>query len=591
MKKALLNIAFAGIVLLLALPGIQMMTGLFREKPLNGAFTLAEKPAFTVESWMDGNFQSEAEQYMKDRAGFRNFLVRLQNEVTYSLFNEAHAEGAVVGKAGQLYEYDYIRAWLAEDYPGDSFADKKLIRLKYMQEYLKREKGIDLVLVFEPGKASFYPEFIPDQYVKQKSGLSSYERFRDKAKEYGVDFIDFQQYFLELKQNSQYPLFPKYGTHWSVYGMHFAADSLLRFIEQRRGIHLTRATVGSVQYSTLPLETDDDVLKTMNTLIRRHDVTLAYPRYSFDTIHPGYKPMILAVADSYYWNIFNTDIPKYVFANQAYWYFNSQVYPDYYLDKTTTKDLNLKKEVEKQQVIFLMVTERFVHKFDWKLIDQLCDIYAPPYFKDPVYQNINNIMQVEDWYNDIIDKSIKKKKPLEETLIAEGKFLYKDQDTAAFMLDYGVEYYEDIISADSNWMSAVREKARMKNISDKEMLQTDAKFMFGQRYPEIFAISEKLHSEEDRLTSNADSLARIMQYSKTHYLDPERYIRHRAWENYKAGELAGTREAILRTPHWLEQVKQKAAKKGISLDEMIREDAIYIYNRKLKSAGVLPIDN
>ena len=64
-------------------------------------------------------------------------------------------------KTQTALEYDYIRSWLAIDYPGDSFIEKKLQRTKYVQEYLKREKGIDLVIVFEPGKASFYPEYIP----------------------------------------------------------------------------------------------------------------------------------------------------------------------------------------------------------------------------------------------------------------------------------------------------------------------------------------------------------------------------------------------------------------------------------------------
>ena len=49
--------------------------------------------------------------------------------------------------------------------PGNPSSPKKLNRAKYVQEYLKKEKGIDLVIVFEPGKASFYPEFISGNYT------------------------------------------------------------------------------------------------------------------------------------------------------------------------------------------------------------------------------------------------------------------------------------------------------------------------------------------------------------------------------------------------------------------------------------------
>jgi hypothetical protein len=591
MKKAMLNIAFLCIILLLALPGFQMLSVLFREKPLNGAFTLAEKPAFSKKSWMDGSFQAEEENYLKDHTGFRNFLVRLQNQVDYSLFNQAHAEGVVIGKDGQLYEYDYIRSWLAIDYPGDSFAEKKLLRLKYIQEYLKKEKGIDLVLVFEPGKASFYPEYIPEEYALKKSGPSTYDYFRKKAEELKIDFIDFQQYFLDLKQKSEYPLFPCYGTHWSIYGMQFAADSLLNFIECRRGIRLTDVNVSSLQVSKTSRGTDDDVLKTMNTLFRRRNETLAYPQLAFDTLNPGYKPMVLAVADSYYWNIFNSDIPKYVFANQAYWYFNSLVYPDYYYKPTYTKDLDFQKEIEKQQVIFLMVTERFVYKFDWRFIDQIFDLYAEKWLKDPVYERINGIMQVESWFDDILKKSQEKHQSLEEALTNEAKYLYYKDTLLGYLIDYGPEQYEITISQDSAWNQYVIDEATKKNVSYNEMLRGNAEFVFKKDHPLQYDIYAGLNKIEIKLISDPDSLAKMHKLAASRYWDFKCYLRKKAWGIYKESEITKTRNAIMHDAKWLGDVKEKAMKNRISLDEMIRLDAIYVYNQKLKNAGLQPIIN
>ncbi len=40
-----------------------------------------------------------------------------------------------------------------------------------------------------------------------------------------------------------------------------------------------------------------------------------------------------------------------------------------------------------------MITERFLYKFDWTFIDQLYALYTPAWLKDPVYDNINKIMQ------------------------------------------------------------------------------------------------------------------------------------------------------------------------------------------------------
>jgi len=582
MKKFGLHIAFVFMMLLMALPAVQMRFHLFKEKPLNGAFILSDKPSFNIEKWNSGRFQGQVESYLKDYTGFRNFMIRLQNQLDFSLFRQANAEGAVVGKHKQLFEYDYIRSWLAIDFPGESFLEKKLQRTKYVQEYLKRKKGIDLVVVFEPGKASFYPEYLPSRYSHKKEGLSTYDRYLKKAGELDIDFIDLHQYFLQLKANSEYPLFPRYGTHWSVYGMQYAADSILRLIEGRRNLTLTEVRVDSMNISSEPWDTDDDVLKTMNLLLPLKGEKLAYPVYSFDTAHPGDKPMVLVVADSYYWNIFNSRIPKYLFANEAFWYFNTLVYPDNYIRPAYTKDLDLRQEVEKQQVIFLMVTERFLHKLDWTFIDKLYTLYTPGWLKDPVYDKINDIMQVDSWYEDIIVKAALKHTTLEEALVAEGKFMFYQDDTAGYMINYGPEHFRQIIANDTGWMTHICQKADKRNISPDEMLNSDALYIFEQAFPGLFKLNRGMATVEERLNSDPGVLDSLKLEAATFHWDPASFIRIKAWQIYEEEEIRKSCHAIRNDPSWLESVRQKALKKGISPEEMIRLDAEYMWQEKLK---------
>jgi hypothetical protein len=587
MRKIGLNIAFGFIIFLMVLPALQMQLGLFNEKPLDGAFNLSEKPTFTKEKWYKGEFQGQVESYFKDHSGFRSFLVRLQNQVDFSLFRKANAEGAVVGKSKQLYEYDYVRSWLAIDYPGDSFVEKKLQRTKFVQEYLKREKNIDLVVVFEPGKASFYPEYLPSSYTRKKTGLSTYERYLQKAKETGIDFIDLQNYFMSLKEDSEYPLFPRYGTHWSVYGMQFAADSLLRFIERRVNNPLTDFPLTSVRVDSLitsakPFDTDDDVLKTMNLLLPLKGETLAYPKLSFDTAHPGYKPMVLVVADSYYWNIFNSRTPKYVFKNEAFWYFNSLVYPDHYIKPTYTKDLDFRSEIEKQRVIFVMVTERFVHKFDWRFIDQIYSLYTPDYLKDPVYDKINDIMQVAPWYADVIKKADKKGLSLEDALIEDGKYLFLKDDTLGYMVNYGPEHFSNIISNDPKWMGYIRQKAKERQVSTEEMLMSDALYIFRQDFPGLYELNRSMEKIKDSIYSNPALLETIKDEADRFRFDHATYIRIKAWQIFRETEINKTVNAILSDPPWLKDVERKAKEKGVTLEEMARLDAEYLWEQRLK---------
>jgi hypothetical protein len=582
MKKKGLYIVFIIMIVLLASPAIQMRLRLFREKPLNGAFHLSENPAFDKEKWISGEFQGQVENYLKDHAGFKNFLIRLQNQVDLVFFRKAHAEGAVVGKNMQLFEYDYIRSWLALDYPGDSFVQKKLQRTRFLQEYLKSEKGIDLVIVFEPGKASFYQEYIPRQFSGLKKGASTYEQYRTIAMGSGVEFIDFHQYFLQLKEKSEFPLYPRYGTHWSVYGMWYCTDSLLRFIEDRRKINLTDVSVDSVLISSEPFDTDDDILKTMNLLFPPGGQKLAYPSLSFDTANPGDKPMVLVIADSYYWNIFNTRVPKHLFANEAFWYFNSLVYPDHYVKPAYTSDLDLKTEVEKQDIIFLMVTERFIHKFDWRFIDQLYSLYAPEWLRDPVYEKINDIMQVETWYQRMIDKSSEKKTSLEDILITEGRYLFQREDTIAYLVHYGPWHYSRIIENDTGWMAYVEEKALKEKVSLEQMLNSHALFAFMKEYPEPYKLNRGMTAMEEWIYSDHAMLSKLTHEAGGYGFDQAAFIRIKAWQLFRDEEIGRTCQAIRNDAAWLEIVKEKARDNNIPLDEMIRMDAEYMWKVRVK---------
>jgi len=581
MKKTGLHIAFFILILLMILPAIQKRFHFFNERPLNGAFILSEKPEFNKRKWYSGEFQGQVENYLKDHIGSRNFLVRLQNQVDFAFYRQANAQGAIIGKKKQLFEYDYIRSWLALDYPGDSYVEKKLQRTKYIQDYLKREKCIDLVIVFEPGKASFYPEYIPSRFSDKKKGSSTYELYRKKAMELDIDFVDLQHYFLDLKGKTDYPIYPQYGTHWSVYGMWHAADSLLNLIEDRRKINLTEVRVDSLSISSEPFDTDDDVLKTMNLLCSPKGEKLAYPELSFDTANPGQKPMVLVVADSYYWNIFNARIPKYLFANQAFWYFNTLVYPDHYLKPTYTRDLDLQAEIEKQDIIFLMVTERFVHKFDWRFIDQLYDLYAPDWLRDPVYEKINDIMQVESWYEKMIEKAMENDNPLEDALITEGKYLFLEDDTLAYMVNFGPEHFSRIIENDTGWMAYVKDKAKQENVPVKQMLHSNALYTFSQDYPAIYELNRGMTAMEKWIYSDQEILDDLKKQADSFRFDPGLFIRIKAWQLYRDEEIRKSILAIRDDQEWLEAVKQKAMEKDIPLDEMIRLDAEYMWEMKL----------
>ena len=86
------------------------------------------------------------------------------------------------------------------DYIGEKNIDKKIRMLKFLQEHLKKEQDIDLIFVFEPGKGSFYSEYIPDRYFIDAKKETNYKTFFQKAVDYDLQFIDFNSYFMSIKR-------------------------------------------------------------------------------------------------------------------------------------------------------------------------------------------------------------------------------------------------------------------------------------------------------------------------------------------------------------------------------------------------------
>ena len=123
LKKGL----FYFIIGLLLIPIIQQQTKLIRIGELKGAFTKFESHPLSLKTWLNGSYAKNQEKYLNQNFGFRNLFVRLYNQFQYTIFNEAKANGVIIGKDGYLYEENYILAHLGTDFIGEQ---KRLGKVK-----------------------------------------------------------------------------------------------------------------------------------------------------------------------------------------------------------------------------------------------------------------------------------------------------------------------------------------------------------------------------------------------------------------------------------------------------------------------------
>lgn len=368
-KKTTLLFALIGVLLLL--PLIQQLTGFVKVKPLFGAITEGQKPIFDFNRWMEGDYQKEMESYLNEKFGFRNYFIRLNNQVAYSLYQKAKANGVIIGKENYLYELSYINAYYGRDFVGRDSINSVLNKVAYLQEHLAK-KNITLMLVLNPGKVSYYPQYIPDSLVGTKS-ITNYEYYAQKAKSINLNVLDLRSYFILNKSTFPYPLFPKCGIHWSTYCEILAKDTLMKYIGALRKTAVPEIIMDSISLDKGTRNRDADIKDGMNLLMGPDCGELAYPNYHILEKNRT-KFTSLVVADSFYWGIYgNLDVAQ-LFKNNQFWFYYYELYnPEWGLKYPG--DIDLKKEIEKQDIIIIMATESTLPRLGWGFIEAAYSLY------------------------------------------------------------------------------------------------------------------------------------------------------------------------------------------------------------------------
>ncbi len=584
------KILFSLLMCILILPALQKLYPFFRIKPLNGAFHYLQKPAFTWTGWLSGSYQGDYTDYIEQHIGFRNSLVRLNNQIDFSLFRKTHAEGIVVGKNDGLYEYDYIRAYMGWDFIGERTWDKKMNRFKFLQEYLKSTRNIDLILVLEPSKARIEPEYLPEQYRYSKRTLTNYDYILHKANELGIRYLDLNHFFSMIKDTCRFPLYPAYGVHWSTYGMSLAVDTLEKYMERLRSMDMPDIYTLKLELSDSLKYTDYDAAKPLNLILELPHGPMAYPVLGFEKNPHKTKPRVLIVGDSYYWNIDITGLPEALFTNYNFWYFNALVYPTTTGDTTYARNLDIKAEIEKRDVILLMVTDRFLYKYDWGFIDRAFEAFTPELEPDRLYNYENGVRLNIGFFDSLAYEANARHQSLEDLVRKEADYQFMTSETDNYLEIHGPEYFERIIRQDTGWMNAVKRKAELKNIPVDSMVYSDADYMFHKDKPDIRDKFMAVKQYEHMIRSDSMAMAEVRQKAASYYLTTDEMVRQEALKRYNEeitheGMVKDLKyyETIIRNDEtWLKSVKEKALKQGLSLDEMIRRDALWMYEQEKK---------
>jgi hypothetical protein len=341
------------------LPLAQFSTNFFEEKKLDGYIIEHDKPRFEWKEWFNNSYQNQYDKYFNQKFGFRNFFVRSHNQLDYSLFNQLHANGVVVGKDDYLYEKNYIKSYMGTDYIGEKEIKAKINEIKSIYQFLKAN-NTDLLLIIAPGKGYFYPEYIPEDMMQER-GPTNYEGYVEELSKTNIPYIDFNHLFLEMKDTSSIILYPKTGIHWSQASIALVMDSIIRKTE-----YILGADLPDLSYSYNPLEEaekiDRDIEKGLNLF---HPIKIPQMHQAimqFESDHDKTKPKMICIADSFFWQLYGRGYTKNFFSDVQFWYYYKKIYAGG-LEDRTIDDINIKEELSNCDVVLLLSTEANLYKF------------------------------------------------------------------------------------------------------------------------------------------------------------------------------------------------------------------------------------
>ncbi len=358
-----LNFGMISIVLLaLLVPTIQQAFKPVLIDDLNGIYEIFEKPELRISSLIDKSFQDQFEKHYNQNFGFRNIFVKVRNELDWRIFKKINASKVLAGKDDYLFERDYLYSYSGSNYIGDSAMHVKAQRLKSAARYFT-DRSLPFLIVIAPGKGWYYPDHMPEPFVSRPQGKTNYDGLMDEFDQVGLNYIDFNKEFLNLKDSLGVLIYPKTGIHWSSYGASLAFDSIISYSEKHFNLQIPEHEVDGIDVlKTTITKGDNDLEKLMNLLIKMDNFKMIYPDYKVDKSVD--KPKVLAIGDSFFYAI-----QKY-----AVKLFDLDYYYYYKLDKTMLDDsftTDIDVWIDRYDMIILLATEAGIHSFPWGLLDDM----------------------------------------------------------------------------------------------------------------------------------------------------------------------------------------------------------------------------
>jgi hypothetical protein len=362
-------------MLALVLPGIEKA---FKIIPVD-QFKLVkvpeamELPSLTFTNFIQNTYQDTVSAWFNYTTGFRPVLVRLRNQIDYSLFHLSHGK-IVRGKGDYLFLDECFTACLG--WQVDSgLLRRKVDTLEMVKNHLNA-LGIPMLYVVAPGKGDYDEDAFPAGYRSMKNDITYYDLIQQQLKSHGIEYINLHAYFDRPGAVFAHPVFSKQGLHWSTFGGCLALDTTYRKIAAVLSFEPMAIDLSHDTISTDLRNPEDDLAEMVNLLSVPHVDTLAYPQTICTALHAEKtkKPKVLFVGDSFSYIFGFSKLPTQLFDPGTRFWFNMRVeknFADITPDGRDLSKVDIENELKQYDMVIILSTDGRYHYGDYGLYRML----------------------------------------------------------------------------------------------------------------------------------------------------------------------------------------------------------------------------
>ena len=429
-RKAIHTVLLVLTELLLVFPAVQQQTQWFKLKPLNGVTVTAEQPQLNLKTFLSGDFQKQEDRYLAENLGFREWLIRFYNQVSWSLFRKTQNKTIFVDKDNWIFNDYTIKhhyGLSVYDYFGSNGQAIQKMRndakMLFLLQGVLKEYGVSFFVCLAPGKDMVCDAHVPEvKGFNRTPGIKAIDVFPPLFDSLGIHYLDFSKYYMEIRDTVSYPLYLKSSSHWSNQAAVFAADTLFHYMEHLSGINMPDLNIGEA-YLDHTHFLDSDLEEVMNLMWPIETDMHWYNKVSVEADTAAVKPKLFTVGDSYYKGfMYNLDLDLF-FDTHHYWYYNKIVHDDPL--HTHADEVDIIHELLSSDIVMLMYSPSNLFDLNRHFLTRaLLSLFYEDGTAEAKLEEIQqNIRSVPEWYSSIEQAALNGGRDLEQELESNARYM------------------------------------------------------------------------------------------------------------------------------------------------------------------------